>query len=51
MTDSITGRCDLGISNLGAVYSVPPGMKYLEPRTSAYLAGSHEFAIDELEVY
>ena len=32
-TDRFTQRCDQGISNLGAVFAVPNGMKYLEPQT------------------
>ncbi|CDW81428.1 UNKNOWN [Stylonychia lemnae] len=47
----ISMRSNIGISNLGAIYSCPPGMKYLEPQTQAYLGGSYEFIVDEIEVF
>eukprot|EP00347_Sterkiella_histriomuscorum_P000167 403376920 len=46
-----SGRCNVGISNLGAVYACPVGMRYPDAKTSSYLAGSYEFIADEIEVY
>jgi len=46
-----TGKTNQGLSNLGSVYAVPQGMKYLDPMTAAYLAGSHEFVLEEIEVF
>ena len=34
------GKCNKGISNLGGVYSCPPGYKYMDPKTQSYLAGA-----------